>query len=117
MFQRTKLTAAISQELIDELTDHGRRDLSQMRMDDLEKDVYGVIDAITRRTVQGLLEEQVKACEPLACCPQCGRELDDKPPQEKTLTTDRGDVTWSQPVKRCPACRCDFFPSGPSLGD
>jgi len=35
MFQRTKMTAAVSQELIDELTDHGRRDLSQLRMDEL----------------------------------------------------------------------------------
>ena len=31
MFRRTKMTAAMSQELIDELTDHGRRDLSQLQ--------------------------------------------------------------------------------------
>ncbi len=36
MFRRTQMTAARSQELMDELTDHGRRDLSQLRMDELE---------------------------------------------------------------------------------
>ncbi len=36
MFRRTQMTAARSQELMDELTDHGRRDLSQLRMDEVE---------------------------------------------------------------------------------
>lgn len=116
MFQRTKMTAVMSQELIEELTDHGRRDLSQLRMEDLESEAYELVDAITRRAVRGVLEEQVRACE-MSNCPQCGRELDDKPPEEKTLTTQRGEVTWNQPVKRCKACRCDFFPSGPVIGD
>lgn len=116
MFQRTKMTAAVSQELIDELTDHGRRDLSQWRMDDLEGEACELVDAITRRVIRGLLEEQVRSCE-MTHCPQCGQELDDKPPEQKTLTTQRGEVTWNQPVKRCTACRCDFFPSGPGVGD
>ncbi len=116
MFQRTKMTAAMSQELIDELTDHGRRDLSQLRMDDLESEIYELVDAITRRAVRGVLEEQVGACE-MIDCPQCGRELVDEPPEEKTLTTQRGEVTWNQPVKRCTTCRCNFFPSGPCVRD
>jgi hypothetical protein len=116
MFRRTKMTAAMSQELMDELTDHGRRDLSQLRMDDLEREVCELVDAITQRAVRGVLEEQVGSCE-MTHCPQCGRELDDKPPEQKTLTTQRGEVTWNQPVKRCTTCRCDFFPSGPGVGD
>jgi len=116
MFRRTKMTAAMSQELIDELTDHGRRDLSQLRMDDLESEIYELVDAVTRRAVQEVLEDQRPACD-MSHCPQCGRQLEDKPPQEKTLLTQRGEVTWHQPVKRCTACRCDFFPSGASLGD
>ncbi len=36
MFRRTQMTAAMSQELMDELTDHGRRDLSQLPRDDRE---------------------------------------------------------------------------------
>lgn len=57
MFRRTKMTAAMSQELFDELTDHGRRDLSQLRMDDLESEVCELADAITQRMVRGVLEE------------------------------------------------------------
>ena len=118
MFQRTQIqmTAAMSQELIDELTEHGRRDLSVMRMDDIESEAYELVDAITRRAVRGVLEEQVRACQ-LIDCPRCGRRLSDKPPKAKTLTTQRGDVTWNQPVKRCESCRCDFFPSGANAGD
>ena len=63
MFRRTKMTAAMSQELMDELTDFGRRDLSQLRMDDLESEMYELVDAITRRAVQGVLEDQTRACE------------------------------------------------------
>jgi len=116
MFRRTKMTAAMSQELMDELTDFGRRDLSQLRMDDLESEMYELVDAITRRAVQGVLEDQTRACS-MSDCPQCGRHLEDKPPEEKTLLTQRGEVTWNQPVKHCSTCRCDFFPSGPGVGD
>jgi hypothetical protein len=116
MFRRTKMTAAMSQELMDELTDFGRRDLSQLRMDDLESEMYELVDAVTRRAVQGVLEDQMRACC-MSDCPRCGRHLEDKPPEEKTLLTQRGEVTWNQPVKHCPTCRCDFFPSGPGVGD
>ena len=60
MFRRTKMTAAMSQELMDELTDFGRRDLSQLRMDDLESEMYELVDAVTRRAVQGVLEDQTR---------------------------------------------------------
>jgi hypothetical protein len=116
MFRRTKMTAAMSQELMDELTDLGRRDLSQLRMDDLESEVYELVDAITRRAVQGVLEDQTRACS-MSDCPQCGWHLEDKPPEKKTLLTQRGEVTWNQPVKHCRTCRCDFFPSGPGVGN
>jgi hypothetical protein len=116
MFRRTKMTAAMSQELMDELTDFGRRDLSQLRMDDLESEMYELVDAVTRRAVQGVLEDQTRACS-MQDCPRCGRHLEDKPPEVKTLLTQRGEVTWNQPVKHCPTCRCDFFPSGPGVGD
>ena len=116
MFRRTKMTAAMSQELMDELTDFGRRDLSQLRMDDLESETYELVDAVTRRAVQGVLEDQTRACG-MEDCPRCGRHLEDKPPQKKTLLTQRGEGTWNQPVKHCATCRCDFFPAGPGVGD
>jgi uncharacterized protein with PIN domain len=116
MFQRSKMTAEMSQQLIEQLTEGGTRDLSQMRIDDLENEVYEAVDAITERVLRGMLEEQVGGCRETRC-PRCGGELDDKPPKETTLTCKRGAVSWSQPVKRCKSCRCDFFPSGQSSGD
>jgi len=116
MFRRNKTMAVVSQELMDELTDHGCRDLSELRMTELESEVCELVDAITRRTIQGVLEAQTQACA-MKNCPQCGQPLEDKPSQKKTLLTLRGEVTWEQPVKRCTACRCDFFPSGSCPGD
>ena len=117
MFQRTGMTAKISQHLIDLLTDNGSRDLTQLRIDDLETEVCQMVDEITCRTLRGVLEDQALDCRGPSHCPRCGRELDDKPPLETTLTSKRGEVAFYQPVKRCKSCRCDFFPSGPSDGN
>lgn len=117
MFQRRKLTAEISQELIEALTDQGKRDLKDLRIDELESEAYALVDEITRRTICGVVEDQAQACqEDWTHCPQCGRELVDKPPEEQTLLAQRGEIRWRQPVKRCTSCRCDFFPSGESHG-
>ena len=118
MFQRRKLTAQMSQELIELLTDGGRRDLRQLRMDDLEEEVYGLVDEITQRTLRGVVEDQAQVCpSDWVNCPKCGQVLVDKPPEEKSLLSQRGEIVWRQPVKRCTACRCDFFPSSQSVGD
>lgn len=117
MFQRTRMTAEVSQQLIDMLTRDGTRDLTQLRLDDLETEICEVVDQITCRAIRGVLEDQSLSCQEHRCCPRCGRELEDKPPLERTLTCKRGEVTFRQPVKRCTSCRCDFFPSGQSNGD
>lgn len=118
MFQRRKLTAQMSQELIEVLTDGGRRDLRELRIDDLEAEVYGLMDEISRRTLCGVVEDQAQVCpSDWTDCPKCGRALVDQPPEEKSLLSQRGEIAWRQPVKRCTACRCDFFPSSQSDGD
>lgn len=117
MFERRTLIAQLSQELIEALTDNGKRDLRQLRIDDLETEAYALADEITRRTIRGVVEDQADACqEDWIHCPQCRRELVDKPPEEQSLLAERGEITWLQPVKRCESCRCDFFPSGESDG-
>jgi hypothetical protein len=117
MFQRTRMTAKMSQELIDILTDSGQRDLTKLRLDDLENEVCQLVDEVTCRTMRGVLEDQANDCDLPTDCPRCGKLLIEKPPQETTLTCERGEVAFHQPVKRCTTCRCDFFPSGESHGD
>jgi uncharacterized protein with PIN domain len=117
MFRRRQLTAQLAQELIEAITDSGRRDLTQLSMGELESEVYGLLDQVSQRTMCGVLEEQAEAIETeLTHCPQCRRELVDRPPETKTLTGERAELQWQQPVKRCKSCRCDFFPSGPGAG-
>jgi len=117
MFSRTRMTAEVSQQLIDLLTADGTRDLTQLRLDDLESEVCEMVDEITCRTLRGVLEDQARDCRGPTGCPRCGEVLEDKPPLETKLTGKRGEVAFHQPVKRCKSCRCDFFPSGQSDGD
>jgi len=51
MFQRTRMTAQMSQELIEILTDKGQRDLTNFRLNDLESEVCQLVDEITCRTI------------------------------------------------------------------
>lgn len=121
MFTRTQMSAEISQMLIDELTEGGMRDLTDMRLDDMETEVYNAVDLITNRVMRGLAEDQAIQCNDTEC-PACGGELEDLTPLESTLTCDRGDITWKQPQKRCANKKCShsrssFFSSVESNGD
>jgi len=115
MMNRTKIVAQVSQALLDELTAGGTRDLTQMRLTDIEDEVYGLVDTVGNRLVRGLLEDQADQ-DHVEACPRCGGCLEDKPPEEKSLTVRRGDVAWQQPIKRCGHCRRDFFPSSGDAG-
>ncbi len=64
MFRRTQMTAAMSQELMDDLTDHGRRDLSEIRMDDLESNIARHADAIFFPQARALGIEVEATCTP-----------------------------------------------------
>jgi hypothetical protein len=113
------MTAQVSQQLIDLVTDNGSRDLTNLRIDDLETEMCQLVDAITCRSMTGILEDQAHACSKHSHCPHCDREFDedDVSSHETKLTAKRGELKFSQPVKRCKYCRRDFFPSGPSNGD
>ena len=106
------LVQRVSGMLLGELTEGGNRDLTTMRLDDLENDVFDLADRISRCVAEGLLQEQADGLSkknPL--CPCCERELVPKPSQERTLQLRRGEAQWEEPVWRCLPCRRDFFPS------
>jgi hypothetical protein len=70
------------------LTDDGRRDLSEMRLTEMENEVYGLLDIEGDQMLQALLERQAGQIDDAEACPTCGGPLRPKPPQ-----TERASVT------------------------
>lgn len=98
------------------VTEGGKRDLSSVRLVEMEDEVYGLADRLSADLLQALLEQQSQQVGEVGSCPCCGGELEAKPPESKTLQLRRGRVQWKQPTWRCPRCRRDFFPSGGGVG-
>jgi uncharacterized protein with PIN domain len=106
------LVQRVSAMLLDELTRGGNRDLTTMRLDDLENEVFGLADRVSRRVAESLLEDQAnRLSQKKMFCPCCQRELVPKPSQQRTLQLRRGEAQWEEPAWRCLSCRRDFFPS------
>jgi len=116
MANENQLLARISQELLDELTAGGSRDLTQVTLSQMEREVYEAADRVSRRVMRGMLEDQAGQADQ-ECCPRCQSPLEDRPPgQGEPMQLQRFAVQWNKPVKRCPKCRRDFFPSGEDVG-
>ncbi len=112
-----ELVRRVSALLLDELTYGGRRDVTTMRLDDLESEVFDLVDRISSRVAESLLQEQAqKLSQEKKLCPCCQKELVVKPAQVRTLQLRRGEAQWEEPVWRCLSCRRDFFPSVGSDG-
>jgi uncharacterized protein with PIN domain len=106
------LVQRVSTMLLGELTQGRNRDLTTMRLDDLENEVFGLADRVSRCVAEALLQEQAnRLSKKNPLCPCCQRELVPKPLQERTLQLRRGEAQWEEPVWRCLWCRRDFFPS------
>lgn len=106
------LVERISAMLLGELTRGGKRDLTAMRLDDLESEVFGLADRVSRRVAESLLQEQANALNRKSMlCPCCRGELTPKPLRSRTLQLRRGEAQWEEPAWRCPSCRRDCFPS------
>lgn len=112
MANHDQLVAQVSQELLEELTQGGTRDFTQTRLSQMEAEVYGLADRISQRLLEGMLEDQSQQAETADCCPGCQTPLENRPPDKRPIQLDRCEVQWQKPVKRCPKCRRDFFPSG-----
>jgi uncharacterized protein with PIN domain len=106
------LVKRVSAMLLGELMQGGKRDLGMLRLDDLESEVFGLADRVSRRVAESLLQEQADTLRQRKIpCPCCQGELVPKPSQSRTLQLRRGEAQWEEPAWRCPACRRDFFPS------
>lgn len=106
------LVRRVGRMLLDELTGGGKRDLSGLRLDDLEAEVFGLADRVSQDVAEGLLRGQAQqTSQKKMVCPCCDGELVSQPARRRTLQMRRGLAEWEEPVWRCPACRRDFFPS------
>jgi uncharacterized protein with PIN domain len=106
------LVQRVSTMLLGELTQGGNRELTTMRLDDLENEVFGLADRVSRCVAEALLQQQAnRLSKKNPLCPCCESELVPKPSQERTLQLRRVESQWEEPVWRCLSCRRDFFPS------
>src|SRR4030042_6481426 len=104
------LVGRVSAMLLGELTQGGKRDLGTMRLDDLEGEVFGLADRVSRRVAESLLQEQANALSRKKMpCPCCQGELVPKPSQSRRLQLRRGEAQWEEPAWRCLSCRGGFF--------
>jgi uncharacterized protein with PIN domain len=107
-----ELVQRVSVMLLGELTQGGNRDLTTMRLDDLENEIFGLADRVSRCVAESLLREQANhLSQEKMLCPCCQRKLVPKLSQGRTLLLRRGEAQWEEPAWRCPSCRRDFFPS------
>jgi len=107
-----ELVQRVAAMLVRELTQGGGRDLATMRLNDLEKEVFGLADRVSLRVAESLLQTQANGLNEQTRCPCCHGELVKKPARKKKLLLRRGEAQWEEPVWRCLPCRRDFFPSG-----
>jgi uncharacterized protein with PIN domain len=112
-----QLVAQVSHELLEELTEGGTRDFTQTRLSQMEAEVYGLADRISERLLHGMLSDQSQQADAAEGCPCCQTPLEGRPPDTRPIQVGRCKVQWDKPVKRCPKCRRDFFPSGGDDGD
>ena len=109
------LVQRVAAILVEELT-QGGRDLATLRLNDLEREVFGLADRVSLRVAESLLQAQADHLDKKMACPCCHGELVKKPPRKRKLLLRRGEAEWGEPVWRCPSCRRDFFPSGSGDG-
>ena len=77
---------------------------------DLEQLLRPLVQAMAGGFLGKSAEEQKQRLAETLPCPTCGRECS-KEEQERTLTTEDGPFSWSEPTCRCEQCDRSFFPS------
>jgi len=88
-----------------------------MRLDDLENEVFGLADRVSRCVAEALLQKQAnRLSKKKLPCPCCQRELVRKGSQARRLQLRRGEAQWEEPAWRCAFCRRDFFPQSAAMG-
>ena len=82
-----------------------------MTFAELEEECIEAGDLITSGVLQQRVAQRERPPE-APCCPTCQRQGTPRADDEaRVLQTDRGEVSWLEPVYDCLYCRRSFFPS------
>lgn len=80
-----------------------------MTFSELEDECIEAGDLLTAAMLQQRATDR-QLPELSQCCPTCSGKGDASPEEPRVLQTDRGEVTWMDPVYYCRHCRRSFFP-------
>jgi hypothetical protein len=82
-----------------------------MTFTELEEECIEAGNLLTAAVLQQRVAQRERPPE-APCCPTCQRQGTPRADDEaRVLQTDRGEVSWMEPVYDCLYCRRSFFPS------
>lgn len=90
----------------------------------IEDTILAIRQVLSEKMLDEALQRQASAATErpadFRCCPKCGKEVEEKAPDEddpRILQTNVGEAEWVEPTTYCRQCRRSFFPSDQELGD
>jgi hypothetical protein len=82
--------------------------------DEIEQFAKGAACAMAREAIEELLEKKAALLGAEQSCPTCQRPCPVER-EPRIIQFWGGEVAYSEPKCKCPACRRDFFPSTPGF--
>ena len=79
-------------------------------IDDIERDMEQLADAVADEFATQLLARQAKPAAKASDCPHCGKAGRHIGQRQRDILTTRGSAPLVEPKCYCPACRRTFFP-------
>lgn len=86
-------------------------DLANANLMTIEEQSIEAVDQVARLVMSQLIGKQSQQATAVTACPKCGKAMQQKPDQHRSLQSRRGKVSFKTEVFHCEACRLDFFPS------
>ncbi len=83
------------------------------RFAEMEQVVKQLSNYLGTELLQQALQRQADqpVPQPLRHCPTCGRPVEGREAEPRSVKTDLGTANWQEPASHCEHCRKSFFPS------
>lgn len=90
----------------------------QTSLVDLEQVLGPVLEQMAAGFLRASVAQQSERLPDELACPTCGEGcLALAEARERTMTTEHGDFTWSEPAYHCDRCQRSFFPAAQGAQD